>query len=148
MKIETPIHTKWDTTILWSTGETTQNITNLPTGTYIITVTDKNNCKITESFSIEDPLLIPTVITPNADGFNDTWDIKGLLAYEKITINIFNRWGDNVFSFEGSGIEYNEKSTQWDGTWNNKKLPLGTYVYILKIDDIGESFNGTITVIR
>jgi len=132
----------------WDNGETTQLLTKLPSGTYTITVTDKNNCITIDTFIIEEPLLIPTVITPNADNINDTWNIKGLLAFKKITINIFNRWGDNIFSFEGSGIEYNDKSKQWDGIYKGKELPLGTYVYILEIDGITNKYNGTITILR
>jgi hypothetical protein len=42
----------------WSNGETTQTISNLPAGTYTVTVTDSNNCTATESFTItESPAL-------------------------------------------------------------------------------------------
>ncbi len=133
---------------LWNNGATTNYLYNLPAGYYTITVTDKNYCKKTYTYKIEEELIIPTVITPNADGFNDTWNIKGLLAYNDIQINIFNRWGDVVYKFNGSGIEYSDKTKQWNGTFNNKKLPLGSYVYIISIKDIDKKYKGAITIIR
>ena len=39
----------------WSNGETTQDISNLIPGTYTVTITDFNNCQISESFEITQP---------------------------------------------------------------------------------------------
>jgi gliding motility-associated-like protein len=92
-------------------------------------------------------LLIPDVITPNGDEFNDTWKIQGISAFEQVDIWIFTRWGDKVFEFSGSGNSYADPDNQWDGIHNGKKLPFGTYVYILELNN-DETYKGTITLIR
>ncbi|HPX74942.1 MAG TPA: gliding motility-associated C-terminal domain-containing protein, partial [Bacteroidales bacterium] len=92
-------------------------------------------------------LIIPNVLTPNNDGYNDTWRIQGIQAFEIIEIYIFNRWGDEVFTYQGSGFDYNDPAKQWDGTFKGKLLPFGTYVYILILDN-ETSYKGTVTIIR
>ena len=133
----------------WSNGEYSNTIENLSTGEYIVTVTDINNCSSIDTVYIEIPLLIPSVITPNNDGKNDTWQVSGVSQYEKITINIFNRWGDVVYSYSSSGIDYSLNiEKQWNGEFSGKMLPLGTYVYILNINDINKVYKGTVTIVR
>jgi gliding motility-associated-like protein len=92
-------------------------------------------------------LLIPDVLTPNSDGYNDRWRIQGIQAFDNVEIIIFDRWGDEVFIFTGNGTEYHDPSNQWDGTHKGKELPFGTYVYLLVIDQT-ESYKGTVTIIR
>ncbi|MCK9256404.1 MAG: gliding motility-associated C-terminal domain-containing protein, partial [Bacteroidales bacterium] len=92
-------------------------------------------------------LLIPDVLTPNNDGYNDTWRIQGIQAFEKIEIYIFNRWGDEVFTYTGSGFDYHDPAKQWDGTYKGKLLPFGTYVYVLILEN-ETSYKGTISLIR
>jgi gliding motility-associated-like protein len=75
-------------------------------------------------------LFIPQGFSPNGDGINETFVIKGLPDGENELI-IFNRWGSKVF-----------ESTNYDNTWDgaanrgsngNNKLPQGTYYYILNL---------------
>jgi gliding motility-associated-like protein len=87
-------------------------------------------------------------ITPNGDGFNDSFvfDIIRSTPPEAIPDNeliIFNRWGDIVFQMEG-----------YDNNWNGvnsrgEDLPEATYYYILRLN-IGEGMvlRGDITIIR
>jgi gliding motility-associated-like protein len=92
-------------------------------------------------------LLIPTVITPDGDGFNDRWRIQGIEAYGEVSIKIFTRWGDEVFVFDGTGAQYADPSYQWDGKRNDKELPSGGYVYLLILNG-DEVYKGTISLIR
>ena len=133
-------------TYYWSNGETSQDIENLGTGIYSVEVTDENNCNFNQVFEIEIPLLIPSVITPNDDYKNDTWKISGISKYPKVDIQIYNRWGDLVYNYQGSGIEY--FSQQWDGIWEGKELPFGTYVYVIDLNNDLEPYKGTITIVR
>ena len=48
-------------TYLWSSGDTTEQITNLTVGTYICTVTDTSGCSATDSITITEPSLINTL---------------------------------------------------------------------------------------
>ena len=133
---------------LWSNGSTLPNVSNLPTGEYIITVTDANLCALTDTFTIDIPLVIPSVITPNADGTNDDLEIVGIAGYKDVTIEVFNRWGDILFSFSGTGMEYTDASKRWNGIYNGKDLPMGGYVYIIKIGDDKDPITGVVSIIR
>jgi len=133
-------------TYLWSNQATTEDLTGLESGTYWITVTDNHNCLATDSFYVEIPLIIPTVITPNNDGYNDTWRITNIENYKSIHIEIFNRWGNIVFSFDGSGFEYKDTKNQWDGTYNGKALPFTNYIYIIKLNGEEQVYNGIVTL--
>jgi gliding motility-associated-like protein len=122
----------------WSNTSTEEDLQNLPPGNYTVTITDQNGCKITDGpflFSEtpqEDTLIIPTIFTPNRDSYNDYWKIIGIDSKEIIHIEIFNRWGDLVYQFDGSGTEYNNHP--WTGYCNAQKLPVGSYVFLIQIN--------------
>jgi len=136
---------------------------NLTEGNYYLTITDALACQKDTLASIinnayDDPSatnipseiepIIPSVITPNFDGKNDFFRIKNINSVEQLDIKIFNRWGDIIFSYTGSGLEYLDVSKQWDGTFNGKTLPLGSYLYIIKLNNIAETYTGTVTIVR
>lgn len=137
---------------LWSTNppQTTATATNLSTGNYIVTITDANNCFIVDMFNIDVPYLpleIPNAITPNNDNINDDFEIKNIDQYTKISLEIFNRWGDQIFLFSGSGPQYADRANRWNGKYKGKDLPMGGYVYILTIIGI-DPMNGIVSIVR
>jgi len=69
-------------------------------------------------------IKIPNAFTPNADGINDVWVIADLAFYPDCIVKIFNRNGALLYTSKGY-------ATAWDGTVNGKKLPSGTYYYII-----------------
>jgi gliding motility-associated-like protein len=85
--------------------------------------------------------IIPNVFSPNGDGINDTWKIKYLGTYPDAIVDVFNRYGQLVFH----SIGYN---TEWDGKYNGVDLPLGTYFYIIKLNQQKIPLNGSITILR
>ncbi len=73
---------------------------------------------------------IPTGFSPNGDGINDSWEIKGIDDYPKNLIRIFNRWGSLVYEQENysdnnsfTGIANKNSSLGFS------ELPAGTYFY-------------------
>lgn len=73
-------------------------------------------------------------VSPNSDGINDVWKIKGIEKYPDNTVIIFNRWGDKLREF----ANYNNTTHSWDGkNENGDPLPDGTYFYILDVKNIG-----------
>ena len=71
-------------------------------------------------------LIIPTLITPNLDGNNDFFVIKGIESFGKTSLTVFNRWGARVYE----NMEYDNS---WDGVdENGDPLPDDTYFFILK----------------
>ncbi len=83
-------------------------------------------------------LTVYTGFSPNGDGVNDYFTIENIAQFPNNEISIFNRWGTKVFSQRGY-------KNAWDGTWNNKILPDGTYFYLLK-DGEGKKYNGYIQI--
>jgi gliding motility-associated-like protein len=75
-----------------------------------------------------DKVLIFNGISPNGDGKNDTWQILGIEQYPGNEVRVFNRWGNQVFEQKAY-----TNTNAWDGTWNGKYLPDGTYFYILDL---------------
>jgi gliding motility-associated-like protein len=95
-------------------------------GLYTCTVKEKNNCGTkTQKFIV---LVAPEFFTPNNDGYNDTWYIKGLLNYPEAQVKIFDRYGKFI-------IELNHTTFSWDGTLNGKELPSSDYWYVATIND-------------
>lgn len=75
-------------------------------------------------------LLIPTLITPNGDSWNNLFVIRGLESLGRTSLSIFNRWGANVFTNDNY-------ANDWDGKdYNGNPLPEDTYFYILKPEKI------------
>jgi gliding motility-associated-like protein len=90
----------------------------------------------------EVPIFIPNAITPNGDGFNDTWIITGIDGFPSNNVTVFNRWGDEIISLDA----YDNKSVVWAG--NNEqgnRVADGTYFYVVNIDGVGK-FKGWIFV--
>ena len=86
-------------------------------------------------------LAIPNAFTPNADGINDTWVIKGLQNYNGLTVSIFNKLGEKIFS----SIGY---LAAWDGKYNGKIVPFGTYYYIIRKKNGDSLSSGWIAVVK
>jgi gliding motility-associated-like protein len=86
-------------------------------------------------------LIIPTLITPNMDGKNDYFLIRGIETLGKTELVIFDRRGAQVY-----------KNSNYDNSWNGvdyngRPLPDDTYYFVLKSEK-GKSFSGYIVVRR
>lgn len=133
---------------LWSNLATDSAVYIIQSGNYSVTVTDAAGCTVTASNDIIVELVIPTLITPNGDGVNDYFEIKGIEMFSEVTIEIYNRWNQRLFYFNGSGIEYKDKNNQWDAKFNGKDLPLGTYLFIINLYNDKEPIIGNVSVKR
>lgn len=117
------------------------------TTTYSVEVENMDGCKDTTSIVVEvrqdfnQIVFVPNVLTPNGDGFNDTWLIKNIQLFPKNSVKIVNRWGDLVF-------ETNDYQNNWDGTYSGGNLPAGTYYYILEVGGQWGILKGDVTIIR
>ena len=94
------------------------------------------------------PFFIPEAFSPNGDGINDEFEIKGLTKYKTVDIEVFNRWGNVIYQSKNYG-KGQGKDGFWDGTASqgvrtgSGQVPSGTYFYVLKLDG-KEKINGTI----
>jgi gliding motility-associated-like protein len=86
-------------------------------------------------------LVIPSLITPNMDGRNDFFVIRGLTQLGKTELVIFDRRGAEVYRNK----DYNNL---WNGVdYNKKSLPDDTYFYVIKSEN-GKSISGYIVIRR
>jgi len=85
-------------------------------------------------------LVIFEGFSPNGDGINDFFVIQGLGQYPDHKLFIFNRWGTLVFQSE-------DYRNDWDGKWQDKDLPDGTYFYLLDLGD-GNYLSGFVQLLR
>ena len=120
---------------------------NLITGTYMVNVLDEfYGCEASDTFNIDIPFVIPTLITPNNDGYNDYWKLGDIESYDEIFIEIYNRWGNVVYTYSGSGFGYLDQP--FEGTFNGVDLPIGAYVYILDLKNDKEPYHGIVNIVR
>lgn len=137
----------WQPTNTLNTG-VGPTVTASPTETtvYTVYVESPDGCNAVDTVTVTvipatpDVLLIPNCITPNNDGANDVWIIDNLQLFDTHDIVIVNRWGDAVF--RSTNYE-----NDFDGTWNGKKLPAGTYYYIIRLPN-NVIYKGPFTIIR
>ncbi len=100
---------------------------------------------VSNTVSIERPytLYIPNAFSPDGDGINDYFRIWGQ-GINDIEVEIYNRWGQMVFK----SFNMNE---MWDGKFNDKLSPSGTYVYRVKSKNSNsEEYleSGTVSLVR
>jgi len=88
-----------------------------------MTLTDGNGCVKDTLFVLTQPddLALPTGLTPNGDGANDTYVILGIDQYPANDFKVFNRWGNLIY-------EKTNYNNEWAGTnTDGEELPDGTY---------------------
>ena len=103
---------------------------NVPAGIHDVFINDKNGCRPITTTTIA-VVGVPKFFTPNNDGFNDYWSVKGVNASfnSKSTIYIFDRYGKLLKQWVPSSSE------GWDGTFNGTPLPSDDYWYTIKLED-------------
>ena len=114
------------------------------TDTYTVRVVDENGCEAVGTIFIEFiDIDIPNFFTPDGDGKNDLWIPRNITQFPDIWINVFDRYGRQVFRLIDS-------PNGWDGFYQENTLPTGDYWYAIKLN--GESdtreFIGHFTLYR
>lgn len=96
---------------------------------YIVTGVDSNGCKGKDKITVlaslgNNTFNLPNAFTPNGDGKNDCFGLKGFGSSQKIYFIIYNRWGEKVF-------ETNDINTCWNGQYKGHPVESGNYVYYI-----------------
>lgn len=109
--------------------QTSNLFEKVPAGIHELYVYDENGCGVTSKTIAV--IGIPKFFTPNADGFNDVWKIKGVDAIFNVATNvlIFDRYGKLLKQIPIG--DYNG----WDGNFNDKPLPADDYWYNINLAD-------------
>jgi gliding motility-associated-like protein len=113
------------------------------TTTYRLVVTLEGGCSATDevTVSVKPHVTVPNAFTPNQDGINDVWQIEDIGRYPDCRVEVYNRWGQQVFKSEGY-------RSPWDGTSNNQPLPSATYYYFVYIRKNENPVSGSVTILR
>lgn len=117
----------------WQTSSTFEGVLG---GEHIIYVRDILNCNVISEMKVV--IDYPKFFTPNDDGFNDTWNIKGISTQPNSKIYIFDRYGKLVKQLSPTSIG-------WDGTFNGKKMPTNDYWFTIEFI---EPKDGTLKVFK
>jgi gliding motility-associated-like protein len=111
--------------------------------TYTLTAVGQGNCAAADELTVKvlKPVKVPNAFSPNGDGINDTWVITNLADYPGATVDVYNRYGQRIYTSGGYHVE-------WDGTWNGRALPLATYYYVIKLQNGFPPLTGNVTILR
>ncbi len=121
------------------------NPTSTPSGgiTYTVTATNAYGCAASRNVQIKiiESILIPDAFTPNNDGINETWELKGIEGYPNCRVTIYNRWGTVVFNSVGY-------QNAFDGTVAGALQMPGVYAYKIRLTENSPELAGSVTLIR
>ena len=73
-----------------------------------------------------DYIYVPNAFTPNSDGINDVFQVKGT-AVETYEISIWNRWGQKVFESENL-------DDIWEGDFQGGGYYVESETYVYQIN--------------
>lgn len=120
------------------------------TGKYYIKATNSQGCSLIKSVDVTvlppPPYVItaPNAFTPNSDGVNDNFSlhIEGYVRFDRL--QVFNRYGQLLYT--------ENKNLNWDGFYNGRDLPAGTYYWVFEgLDTYYETRitkNGYVAILR
>jgi gliding motility-associated-like protein len=121
---------------------------------YTVQVQDRHGCKNSGNVTVkvicgDQNFFIPNTFSPNGDGVNDIFYLRGSGLFRINSLMVFNRWGEIVF--EKKNLSINNPLDGWDGTYKGKKAKPDVYIYQIEIVcDNGETikYAGNVALIQ
>ncbi|MFD0992560.1 T9SS type B sorting domain-containing protein [Tenacibaculum geojense] len=111
---------------------------NIKGGIYTVFVRDKDGCgQDSEKVTIID---YPKFFTPNNDGYNDFWQINGIINFPNSETIIFDRYGKPLARITPNDLG-------WDGFYNGKKMISNDYWFKTNLGN-GRTFYGHFSLKR
>ncbi|GAF03852.1 T9SS type B sorting domain-containing protein [Saccharicrinis fermentans] len=115
----------------------------LEPGEHIVEVVDANGCKALDSLSLSElvEIEIPPFFTPNGDGINDRFVIKGSERFPDAIIKIYDRYGKLL-------VKYPASSPGWDGRYEGRPVSTDDYWYVVEFVSSRKILKGHVTLKR
>ncbi len=111
---------------------------DVASGMRLLQVRDKNGCG---TASIEVAVIgFPKFFTPNGDGYNDTWQVDGIISQPGSLIYIYDKFGKLLDKIDAVG-------QGWNGQYKGKLLPSSDYWFRVQLTD-GRIYSGHFSLIR
>ena len=130
--------------LFWSSADRAPGKTSF---SIVVRVLDRDGNTLDKFFTITrtrpdfSSLTIYNTFTPNGDRFNDTWGVPEVRFYEGARIAVYERGGARVFYTEDPDV-------RWDGTFNGKEMPVGSYYWVIQIEETGATRRGIVNLLR
>jgi gliding motility-associated-like protein len=118
----------------WNISERDIVLTNCKTGLYWVKALKTSKAKTSES--TQSQKIIPNIFTPNGDGINDFFEVKGF-EKDKLQLKIFDKSGNLILEEEN-----------YQNNWNGNSLEDGLYFYTLKSETLNKEYSGTVKISR
>lgn len=139
--------------VVWTPAKDITDVTEynpivnpLETTVYYVSATDPEGCFGIDSAIVTVEEVVDPVggFSPNGDGVNDGFIIDRIEDYPNAVVQIYNRWGNLIYE-SPSGY-----TIPWDGTYKGKSLPVGTYYYVINLNDpdITRLITGPVTILK
>ncbi|THU34766.1 gliding motility-associated C-terminal domain-containing protein [Niastella caeni] len=122
--------------------------------TYYARVTNENGCVGVDSmnirpFCLSTQVFIPNAFSPDGDGMNDVFMVRGKGVALVRSFRVFSRWGELVF--EKTNFSPNDPAFGWDGRIRGATGPAEVYVYIAEVvceNDLINTYKGNVTLLK
>lgn len=110
---------------------------------YTLHVVSNAGCNISTDevvVTVFPKIEFPNTFSPNGDGVNDTWKIPFISIFPTAKLRVVNRNGNLVFE--------SNNGTAWDGKFNGRDQPIGTYYYTLYLNKDYPIYTGWLFLAR
>jgi len=119
-----PLEYSADNGVTWQNSNVFTKIPNNTVVSIRVRVKKTSCVGVLEYFTF----IMKNVITPNGDNVNDMIDFRGISKYNSFKAVISDRYGREVYKSE-------KVRPYWDGLFQGKKLPTGSYWYQVTFED-------------
>lgn len=132
-----------DKNLFWNSVDPAAGRTSF---TILVRVTDRDGNTLDKSFEITrtrkslSSLEVYNTFSPNGDGINDDWGVPGVKFFTGSRIQVFDRGGLRIFYTE-------DASLKWDGSKDGIPLPVGTYYWVVVVDETKETRRGIVNLL-
>lgn len=130
--------------LFWSSAERAPGKTNF---SIVVRVTDRDGNTLDKFFEITrirpsvSSIEIFNTFTQGNDNVNNTWGVQELRFYNGVRIQLFDQGGILLFATENPDL-------RWDGSYNMKEMPVGTYFWVIEVKETGETRRGMLNLLR